>query len=251
MPLDFDGLTYSWDGRPLFQDFALSVAENSVVALLGTSGCGKTTLLRLIAGTLKGSGTGNSPGPGPGAGRAAEGWGPGRISFIFQEPRLFPWHSALENVALPLRSRLGVVKARERALHFLRLVGLAGKEREFPDKLSGGERQRVSIARAFAFPAPLVLMDEPFQSLDLPLRIQLMDATLELLKAEPRTVLAVTHDPREAIYLADRAVVIAGRPVRKVADETIDLSRNDRAYSSAASAGIEARLFAALTERTE
>ena len=116
-----------------------------------------------------------------------------------------------------------------------------------PDELSGGQRQRAALARAFAYPAPLVLMDEPFQSLDLPLRLQLMDLLRELLLAEPRAVLMVTHDPREAIYLADRVAVLGRKPARVVLDEAIALPPEERAYSSTASAALEARLFTALT----
>ncbi|GAB1481314.1 hypothetical protein MASR2M78_01290 [Treponema sp.] len=141
---------------------------------------------------------------------------------------------------------MGKKQARERALHFLDAVGLSSKAASLPSELSGGQRQRVSVARAFAYPAPLVLMDEPFQSLDLPLRLQLMDLTLDLIASEKRLALAVTHDPREAIYLAKRALVIAGKPVCIVLDEAIELDRADRAYASSASAELEARLFASL-----
>jgi len=149
-------------------------------------------------------------------------------------------------VEIPIARRYGKKEARERALRFLRLVGLEDKARAYPDTLSGGQRQRAAMARAFAFPSPVILMDEPFQALDLPLRLQLMDLFSDILKVEPRAAIVVTHDPREAIYLADRVTVLSGKPARATLDEALSLSRADRAYSSSAAAELEARLFAAL-----
>lgn len=230
-------LRFSHGAEALFEDFSFAL-DGRPTALLGPSGCGKTTLLRLLAGLLAPAG-GRLGSPS----EAPEG---GRVSFVFQEPRLLPWRTALENVALPLTSLLGRRAAAERAADYLAMVGLDAKSTAFPDELSGGQRQRVSIARAFAYPSELILMDEPFQSLDLPLRIQLMDLTLALLRKDSRDLLAVTHDPREAIYLADRVVVLSPAPVRIVLDEAVDLSRTDRSYASKAPAELEARLFTAL-----
>lgn len=246
MSISVRKLRFSYGTEALFEDFFFAL-DGRPTALLGPSGCGKTTLLRLLAGLLAPAGgeLGSLPG------ESAEGWqgiplAAGRVSFVFQEPRLLPWRTALENIALPLVPLFGRRPASERALAYLAMVGLETKSRAFPDELSGGQRQRVSIARAFAYPSELILMDEPFQSLDLPLRVQLMELTLDLLRKEPRDLLAVTHDPREAIYLADRVVVLSSAPVRIVLDESVDLSRADRAYASKAPADLEARLFAAL-----
>jgi NitT/TauT family transport system ATP-binding protein len=114
----------------------------------------------------------------------------------------------------------------------LNLVSLEGKENTFPHKLSGGERQRASIARAFAYPSRLLLMDEPFQSLDIPLRLELMETTLSLLDAEPRLAVMVTHDPREALYLGSRIIVFGGNPGGIVYDGPVDLDRERRDYGS-------------------
>ncbi len=243
MPLVVDDLSFAYGREALFDRFSFRAEAGRPTVLLGPSGCGKSTLLALIAGLLLPS-AGNVR---LADGQEAEGGAPRRVSFVFQEPRLFPWRTALENVAIPIEAIYGKKASRDRAREFLQAVGLGGLERALPDELSGGQRQRASIARAFAYPAPLVLMDEPFQSLDLPLRIQLMDLTLDLLERERRIAVAATHDPREALYLADRAVVIAGRPVRVVLDERIDLPQADRAYSSVTAAPLEARIFAALS----
>ncbi len=234
MGIEIKELSFSYSGVELFRDFSLSLQESSVCTLLGPSGCGKTTLLKLIAGLLtpqKGSVSVSGP-----------------VSYVFQESRLFPWLSILENVMLPLLHLYTKTEAWERASYFLDLVGLADRKTAKPGSLSGGQQQRVSLARAFAYPSSVLLMDEPFQSLDVPLRIQLMDVVLDLLKKEPRLVMAVTHDPREAIYLADRIIILQGTPVRIVWDEPIALLRKDRQYSSPAHAELEAHLFAVLSD---
>jgi len=238
MNITIEHLSFSYPNtdRALFQDFSLYAQGPGVCAVLGPSGCGKTTLLRLIAGFLKPqSGTLSVEGP---------------ISYVFQESRLFPWLSILENVSLPLFQWASKTEAREKALHMLEQVGLADKANDKPAQLSGGQQQRVSLARAFLCPASVLLMDEPFQSLDLPLRIQLMDLFLQLLQDDPRLVLAVTHDPREAIYLADRAIILQGQPLKTVWDEKVLLSRDERRYSSPAHAELEAQMFAVLAAQS-
>jgi ABC-type nitrate/sulfonate/bicarbonate transport system ATPase subunit len=219
--------------------------EGGPVAILGPSGCGKTTLLRLMAGLLRPSSgdihyklqSGTLP---------ASAGGPG-TAFVFQEPRLLPWLTVLENVILPIEKKLGKAGAVKRARRFLRLLSLEGKENARPDELSGGQRQRVSIARAFAYPAPALFMDEPFQSLDIPLRVRLMDITLKLLAEEPRLIVAVTHDPREAVYLGRRIIVLNAGKV--VFDEAADFSREERAYGAPAHGLFEAGLLRVLAGR--
>jgi NitT/TauT family transport system ATP-binding protein len=142
---------------------------------------------------------------------------------MFQEPRLLPWKTVLANVMLPIEELMGKNEVKARAEHFLRLVSLAEKENAMPHELSGGQKQRVSMARAFAYPSDLLLMDEPFQSLDIPLRKQLMDLTLLLIKESPRRLIAVTHDPREAVYLGKRIIVLGNAPDGIVLDEMVNL----------------------------
>ena len=228
-PLSLHRLGFDFSGKPLFEGLSLTLGEENPTVILGPSGCCKTTLLRLMASLLKprsgeirfwrslpategpsiaGAGAlstadlfdadqrseesprGASP-PLP----AMEGPAP-PVSFVFQEPRLLPWYLVLENVMLPLNRSLGREEAESRARHFLGLVSLDDKLRSYPRELSGGQQQRVSMARAFAHPATLILLDEPFQSLDIPLRLELMDLLLDLLHREQRRAVAVTHDPR-------------------------------------------------------
>lgn len=236
MAIACNALDFAFGDTIVFSDFSFSFQEDRVTCVLGPSGCGKSTLLNLFAGLIQPGNAGRILAP--------------RSSYVFQEPRLFPWRTLAKNVAIPLEAAFGVHEADRIARRFLAMVGLAATADAYPDRVSGGQRQRVALARAFAYSAPLVLMDEPFQALDLPLRIQLMDLLLDLLKAEPRTVLMVTHDPREAIYLADRIVVLGDSPARIVFDQDLHLSRQERAYSSIESASVEARVFAALTEQS-
>jgi NitT/TauT family transport system ATP-binding protein len=139
---------------------------------------------------------------------------------------LFPWLSALDNAAFGLKVRgMPVAQARERAAVMLKRVGLGGAERKLPKELSHGMRQRVALARTFAMPSPLLLMDEPFGALDAQTKLQLQDLLLQLCQESERSVLFVTHDLSEAVALADRVVVMSSRPGRVVADVPVPLPR--------------------------
>ncbi|MDR3161274.1 MAG: ATP-binding cassette domain-containing protein [Spirochaetaceae bacterium] len=233
-PLVLQGLCFGFTEKPLFRDLSLTLGEENPTVILGPSGCGKTTLLRLMAGLLPAPPAPPLLGP------------PGAAAFVFQEPRLLPWYRVLENVTLPLNRTLGKKEAESRARHFLSLVSLDDKLRAYPGELSGGQQQRVSMARAFAYGAPLILLDEPFQSLDIPLRLELMDLLLELLRRRQRRAVMVTHDPREALYLGERVLVLAQPPGGIILDETVSLPRKDRTYGSPALAGLEGALLKAL-----
>ncbi|MFP3089088.1 ABC transporter ATP-binding protein [Treponema sp. TIM-1] len=240
-PLGFslENVSFSFTENPLFENIFLDLDDENPVVILGPSGCGKTTLLRLIAGLLK-----------PRSGEIRLGGDPGKteaVSFIFQEPRLFPWYKVLKNVMIPIEGPLGKAEAEKRARYFLELVSLEDKAGVYPDELSGGERQRISMARAFAYPGPLILLDEPFQSLDIPLRLELMDILLDLIRKEKRRALAVTHDPREAIYLGERVLVLTHPPGGIVLDKKISLSRTERIYGAPAQGKLERILLKALT----
>ncbi|MBO5236277.1 MAG: ABC transporter ATP-binding protein [Spirochaetaceae bacterium] len=183
----------------IFSNFSLYIKENERVAILAHSGIGKTTLLDCIAGLVpKESGCVNSP---------------KRLSYLFQEPRLLPWCSLEKNVLLPISEILSEKEAKSRAEFFLSQVGLLERKMSLPAKTSGGEKQRCAIARAFAFPSSVLLMDEAFQSQDFSLRLKLMQLMEKLLETEKRTLVLVTHDIREALCLADRIILLGKRPV--------------------------------------
>jgi NitT/TauT family transport system ATP-binding protein len=239
MSISIKNLSFGFGEKLLFNNFSLDIDDRGPTALLGSSGCGKTTLLRLMAGLLKPSGAD------PDSVVERD----GDVSFVFQESRLLPWHTVLENVGLPLERSMGKRAARDRALQFLRRVSLEDKAGAYPAELSGGQAQRASFARAFAWPAPIILMDEPFQALDVPLRLQLMETARSLLEQEKRLAVVVTHDPREAIFLG-RRILILGNEGRGIVYETgVDLSRQDRSWGSPAQARLEAQLLAILYDQ--
>lgn len=201
---------------PLLSDFSLTVAPSSVLALVGPSGVGKSTLLRMIGGidTVFKGGVLVDGVP------AAEAPPPG---FVFQDPRLLPWLTALDNVRVVRKET-----TREEAAGMLRRVGLSGYENAFPHQLSGGMQRRVAIARAFSVNSRLLLLDEPFVSLDRSLVKEVEAVLTDLLDATQPTTVLVTHLPEDAAMLADRAVVLAGRPARIVADFRFDSRRGAR-----------------------
>jgi ABC-type nitrate/sulfonate/bicarbonate transport system ATPase subunit len=197
---------------PLFRDFRLSVAPGSVVALVGRSGVGKSTLLRLVGGIDDDFSGEIAIGGIPAAAAPPAG-------YLFQEPRLLPWLTALDNVRA---ARSGA--RRETAQELLRMVGLAGREDALPHQLSGGMQRRVALARAICANRHFWLLDEPFVSLDRELVLELQRLFLSLVEREGATVLLVTHIAREAAQLAHRAVVLGGRPARIAADLVQELA---------------------------
>lgn len=194
----------------------LTIAEGGFTALVGPSGCGKSTLLRLIAGLIP-----------PTAGMLQRD-APGDISFVFQEATLMPWATAAENVALPLRLT-GAGDIDGRVSEALARVGLEGFAGAYPRELSGGMRMRVSIARAIVTGPKILLMDEPFAALDEFTRFKLNDDLMGLWQQNRWTVIFVTHSIREAVFLAERVVIMSPRPGRIVGDLPVDLPARDAA----------------------
>jgi NitT/TauT family transport system ATP-binding protein len=202
------------------QDISLSIGRNEFVSLLGPSGCGKTTLLNLVAGfDVPTAGTvlvGSRPIAGPSPERGV----------IFQSPNLFPWLSALDNVLFGPRVRHQNPRAAaDRAAALLKLVGLTGFERHRPHELSGGMQQRVAIARVLMNEPDILLADEPFASLDEHTRRAMQEEFLRIWQQTRTTVVFVTHNIEEAIYLADRIVLMSRRPGRIKAILSVAIQR--------------------------
>ncbi len=175
----------------IYKDFSLDIAKSEILALFAPSGCGKTTLLNYIADNNKN----------------------GNTAYIFQEPRLIPSLTVLQNIMLPLSNLMSQSMSLEHARQYLEKTGLKQKQNAFPNELSGGEKQRASLARAFAYPSGLLLMDEPFQSQDYKTKTKLMQMFETLQKEQNRTAILVTHTPSEAEKLAHRTIKLQGRPV--------------------------------------
>jgi len=209
------------------KDIDLAIRRREFVALVGRSGCGKTTMLRILAGLTH-----------PSRGHVLAGGRPlwrdgardpetvGRLGIVFQDAHLFPWYSVEENIALPLKLR-GVPKAERlaRARELCALVGLSGFERSYPRELSGGMRQRAAIARALSYQPGVLLMDEPFGALDALTREKMNLELQSLATASESTVVLVTHSIREAVFLADRAVLLSPRPGRIRSITEVDFPR--------------------------
>ncbi len=211
----------------VFSGLSLDIPDKQIVAVLGPSGCGKTTLLHILAG-MEPYDSGKVEGiPKSSTTTVAS------LSYLFQEPRLLPWLNVYENVELVLQNHIpDAYERKARALRFIELVGLSEYCLMKPSELSGGMRQRVSIARAFAYPSRLILMDEPFQSLDTDLRYQLIESYRNLWQRTPRTTILVTHDIQEALLLADRVVVLSQRPAAITHEFKVDIPAAKRAAGS-------------------
>lgn len=223
-PVSVKNLNIIFDQKIIYKDFSLDFESNKITALLAPSGAGKTTLLKAISKQEKNS------------------------SFLFQNPRLLPWKTVFENLTLPLENtNLSKEEIIQRGNYFLSKVGLLDRKSDFPKNLSGGEKQRVAMARSFAYPSSLLLMDEAFQSQDLGLKLKLMEDFLQLSKSENKTVILVTHDIREAICLADRLLVLKGSPNQIVMDMENPLSSENHSikekYISKKSLEIEEKIL--------
>ncbi len=212
-------LSKAYEDKVVLKDFTLEVEDRTITCIMGESGCGKTTLLNMIAQSM----------------------GQTAVSYLFQEPRLLPWRTVLENVAIPLKGDT------EKARRFLDLVGLSEALDKYPAQLSGGMSQRVAMARAFSYPAKLVLMDEPFQNLDVKLKDNLLRAFLDLWDKDPaghKTVLWVTHNITEACLAADKVLCMAPSPLKVTDSYEIKIARSERTAESMAQ--LQARIYNSL-----
>jgi ABC-type nitrate/sulfonate/bicarbonate transport system ATPase subunit len=213
-------ISHSYGELLVHDNLQFTMRENEFLCISGPSGCGKTTLLDILSGLLA-----------PSQGRVLIDGEPAnpkrqRISFVFQEPSTLPWLTVWDNIATGLRIRKTPRDAiREEVESIIDVVGLRGYERFYPHQISGGMKQRVAIARAFATKADLILMDEPFVSLDQPTRERMQQEVLDTWQRLKRTVIFVTHNLEEAVFLGDRVIVLSAKPARIVADIPVALPR--------------------------
>jgi NitT/TauT family transport system ATP-binding protein len=208
---------FSQNGKDFvaLRDVNLEVQDREFVAVVGPSGCGKTTCMRMAAGLEHPTGGSVSV-----DGEIVRKPGPDR-AVVFQAFALFPWKTVWDNVEFGLISLgIDVAERRRRIEHYIELMGLGGYEQAFPHQLSGGMQQRVAIARAYVLDPKVLLMDEPFGALDAQTRVVMQEELVRLARKHPRTVLFITHAVEEAVYLADRVVVMSARPgtIREIID---------------------------------
>jgi len=226
-------------------DVSFTVSPGEFLALIGPSGCGKSTLFNIIGGLLGGyAGTVTVAGEKVSGPHAA-------IGMVFQEESTFPWRNVIDNVAFPLEIA-GVAKREriEQARRFVAMVGLDGFERRYPAELSGGMRQRVSMARTLASEPKILLMDEPFASLDEQTRLLLGDKVLQIQQQLKQTTLLITHNITEAVQLADRILVMTYRPgkVKRIVDIKLPRPRTSEIVSSEAFGRYVAQIWSDLRE---
>ncbi len=213
---------YTKNGVPfvVLDNFDLKIAKNEFVTVVGTSGCGKSTLLNIVGGLIE-----------PDEGRVEiDGVpisGPGRDrGFVFQSYSLFEWLTVRDNILFSLKkSMMSEVEKQEQVQHYIESVGLVGFEQSYPKELSGGMKQRVAIARALVYKPSVLLMDEPFGALDSQTRGMMQELLLRVWEEHKTTVLFITHDVDEAIFLSDRVIVMSARPGRLKQDRYIDIPR--------------------------
>ncbi len=202
------------------QDVDLQVMEGEFVSIVGPSGCGKTTFLSVVDGLIPAT-----AGTITVDGRPVNKPGPDR-AMVFQDASLLPWRSVLKNVVYGLEcQKVGAREARERAMYFIDMVGLSGFEQHYPHELSGGMQQRVNLARALVMDPQILLMDEPFAALDAQTRELMQEELLQIWLKAKKTVLFITHQIDEAIFLSDRVAVFTARPGRVKKILRIDLER--------------------------
>ena len=209
-PLRIEDCSVSFGSVEVFRNLSLQIARGEFVAVVGPSGCGKTTLLNLFSGFLK-----------PSSGTMIC---HGRVRTVYQHDSLFPWQTVAQNIAMGLRESSEAEQLRQLE-GMLRLINLEEFVSHYPHQLSGGMRQRVELARALAGATDILLLDEPFSSLDYLTRLRLRRELARMLEELPRTVVLVTHDIEEAAQLADRIVVLTDRPARICRELSVSIPR--------------------------
>lgn len=239
MKLSFKHIEKHFSGLQVIEDFSRDIETGELVALVGPSGCGKSTLLHIAAGLEKPSG-----GSALADGRPITGPAPERM-LMFQENALYPWLTLVQNVALALEfQKVDKKEARQRAIAWLEKVKLKGFEDYYPHQVSGGMRQRAALARAFVSQPKALLLDEPFGALDALTRMTLQDALRELIREVRPTVLLVTHDVDEALFLADRILVFSKRPATVLKE--FNLAQYEKTHDLSDFAGVRREILGLL-----
>ncbi len=250
--IDIDSLTVSFGtDAPVLRTVSLDVEPGQIVALVGASGCGKTTLLRSLAGlTPVDSGRVNLRGAGGNDSSNAAIADSKEVAFVFQQPTLLPWRDVASNVRLPLELRGSLSRDSESAIErALDSVGLTASDaKKFPHELSGGMQMRASLARAIVTDPSILLLDEPFAALDDLLRTRMNELLLDMHLKRPRTIVLVTHNIAEAVFLSDRVAIMGGGRIGQVLTNQLASPRNEQQRGSLQFAQVFSEVSQALRE---
>ena len=237
----FDHVSVSFGDLRVVEDVSFSIGDREFVSVIGPSGCGKTTMMNIVAGFVQ-----QTAGSVLLDGKPIAGPGPER-GVIFQEYGVFPWLSVEENIAFGLKlaaNRLPEAERKAIVQRYMGLMGLTDFARAYPKTLSGGMRQRLALARAYAVKPEFLLMDEPFGALDAQTRSSMQDLLLEVLAAEGKTVMLITHSVEEAIYLSSKIIVVTARPsrIRTIVDVPFAYPRGEGLHESPAFGELRSRV---------
>lgn len=215
----------------VFRDLTFSIEPGKIICILGPSGCGKTTTLQMLAGLER-------PDRGSITGQEKL-----RVSYVFQEPRLLPWKTVEDNLHFVLKGHYALAGRQQLIDYYLELMSLTPYKKHYPNALSGGMKQRLALCRAFAFPHELLLMDEPFKSLDAPLRFSLVKEVAKMWGINGNTIVFVTHDIAEALLLGHKIIVYSAKPTSVRAEFSIDTPHPERDLGNKELAGLFSELM--------
>lgn len=216
MSYSVEALKFAYDAVPVLDGLSFELKDQEIFCILGPSGCGKTTLLKLLAGILK-----------PDSGSVTDFLAMEK-SFLFQEPRLLPWMTVYENLRFTTQNQLDETVLKQQIEFYLKEVRLWDYRDYYPDELSGGMQQRIAIVRAFLYPGELMLLDEPFKSLDVEIMLSVMETFKHLWQVHGKTVVMITHDVLAAALLGDRIMILSEKPTQAVALIENSVKREDR-----------------------
>lgn len=231
MSFTVDRLNFSYTNENLLKEITFDIKQHEIFCILGPSGCGKTTLLKLLSGLLT-----------PLTGTIGQSFFHEK-SFLFQEPRLLPQRTVYENLKITAAHRFSPADLETAIDHYLTEVRLAEFKHHYPDELSGGMQQRVAIVRAFLNPAELMFLDEPFKSLDVEIKLSVMEVFKSLWTESPKTVLMITHDVLAAALLGDRVMILSEKPTQVVEILDNPVSRLERTVYNAETALFQSKLY--------
>ncbi|MDA3851673.1 MAG: ABC transporter ATP-binding protein [Spirochaetaceae bacterium] len=234
--MKLEGIDLNMGGLDIFKDFSMDFPPGELCVILGPSGCGKTSLLNLLSGGLTAQ-----------AGKV-EAPAPGELSYLFQQPVLLPWKTALENIIFILPEHWDKKKKQHTAQHYLELTDLGEFSHYYPRALSGGMKQRLAMARSFAYPGSTLFMDEPFTALDIKLKMNMMSLFQQLWAEDKRSCVMVTHQVQEALILGDRIVVLSSGPAQIILTAQNPLSPKERKPGHQGLQKIEQAVYQALLQ---